>query len=88
MLHHVSERHRPKLCSEASDDWFEGAVSRISNRMMQQMNKFPVKNSSVLGMLFNFNFSSIPRFSSPIKGLVDYNLHIDLRKLEKEVKKT
>ena len=50
MLHHLGERHHPTLKSEPVYDWIENAVSRFSERLMQQLCKLPLKNQTVIGM--------------------------------------
>ncbi len=49
ILHQLRERHCLKLNSEPEESWLEKAVQKLSNRIADQMRKFPVKNKSMLG---------------------------------------
>ncbi|XP_065062019.1 uncharacterized protein LOC135688892 isoform X1 [Rhopilema esculentum] len=51
MLHHLGERHHPTLKSEPVHDWIGNAVSRFSERLMQQLCKLPLKNQTVIDSL-------------------------------------
>ena len=54
MLHNMTERHHPKLRGQGNSDWYEIALDRMSERLLQQSYKLkvPLKNSAVSGIAF------------------------------------